>query len=98
MTQALLGKGVTAHRCPVRVGPVPGQPDPWPGTGHLSQVLVSAQPPSSLSHLTPSIPQGEGCNHTAQAGLNARGERGKLQERGSQADGGGMVLVPGVVR
>lgn len=36
-----------------------------------------------LSHLTPSIPQGEGCNHTAQAGLegqDARGERGEPQE------------------
>lgn len=45
VTQALLGKWVTAHRCHVRVGPVPGQHDPWPGTGHLSRVSVSTQPP-----------------------------------------------------
>lgn len=47
-----------------------------------------------LSHLTLSIPQGEGCNHTAQAGLegqDAPGERGESQQGGSQAEEGRMV-------
>lgn len=95
MTQALLGKGVTAQRCHVRLGPVPGLAQ---GTSPGCWSQLSPPHPAPLS-LTPSIPQVEGCNHTAGAALeDARGERGESQGGGSWAEEGGMVSTPGGVR
>lgn len=53
-----MGKGGTAPKRHGGLGPEPGQPDSWPGTGRLSQALISAQTLIlPASHLTPSIPR-----------------------------------------
>ena len=86
---------VAAPRCHGKVGPVPGQPDPRPGTGLLSPVLVSAQTTSPSLCLTRPLqsPQGEGCNQTARAGLEGHhppSDRGKAKRRGPKAAEGGL--------
>ena len=85
MTWSLLGKGVTVPRGSRPPDAMAG----WelclasltPGIGLSSDHLTLP-----LSHLTPSTPQGEGCNRTARAGLeeqDARSDRGKSKQRGS---------------
>uniref|UniRef100_A0A8C0VKY2 protein-tyrosine-phosphatase n=1 Tax=Cyanistes caeruleus TaxID=156563 RepID=A0A8C0VKY2_CYACU len=67
---------------PCQGGTCACQLDPWPATGHLSlcQSQLSPPHPAPLSPETFN-PQGQGCNRTAQAGLegqDAPGERGTL--------------------
>lgn len=85
---------VAAPRCHGGVGLVPGQPDPGLHRAPLTGVGLSSDHFTlPLSHLTPSIPQGEGCNRTARAGLEGQEapiDRGKSKQRGSQAAEGDL--------